>query len=513
MVPKKLIASALCVASMAVGCGPAGGAAIRDGQITIALPGGPASLDPATSSSAVERHVLLQIYDRLVELDSALQPQPGGLSTDFETSPDGKAVTFTLRQGVSFHNGEQFNAQAVQAHFDRLEDPGVGSPYLEDFVARGYESVEVVDDYTVRFHLTRPSPFFLSALADPAGGGIPAPNAALAAGRDFATQPVGSGPFALQSWSRGDAITLVRFDDYWDRSVRGANTLVFRGFADSTTAQTQFIAGQVDVITRLSPPSVTQAQDMGARVISEPGIETLRVFFNSTSAPFDDERLRRAVSAAIDRDVIRRTVVGSAGVTAGQPLAPIGIYQAAQLPVPARDTDRAKELLAEAGHPDGFTFDLLTYADNQEQARAALLVAAQLETVGITARIQPVTQSALLGRISKGGGNNYQATMLGGGAGNPDPVPYLYTNLGANASSGFGNASTAAMEEAFQAALTAPDDSARIEAMRVVNREVEQVAATQVSLWFYNSLVGSTQSTTGLSVTPTGILDVRKAVI
>lgn len=511
MVAKRLIASTMCVAATVAGCGTSGGAANRDGQLTIALPGDPASLDPATSSAAIERHVLFQIYDRLVELDRALQPRPGGLSTDFQTSPDGKTVTFTLRQGVRFQNGEPFNAQAVRAHFDRLEDPDVGSPYLEDFAALGYESVEVVDDYTVSFHLTHPSPFFLSALADPAGGGIPAPNAALAAGRDFATQPVGSGPFALQSWSRGDAITLARYDDYWDRGVHGADTLVFRGFADSTTAQTQFVAGQVDVISRLSPPSVNQVQDMGARVISEPGIETLRVFFNSTRAPFNDQRLRQAVSAAIDRDVIRRTVVGNAAVTAGQPLAPVGVYEAAQLPVPARDADRARALLAESGHPDGFTFDLLTYADNQEQARAALLIASQLEAVGITARIQPVTQSALLERISKGGGNNYHATMLGGGAGNPDPVPWLYTNLGANASSGFGNASTPAMERAFQTALAAPTDATRIEAMKVVNREVEQRAATQVSLWFYNSLVGCTESTTGLSVTPTGILDVRKA--
>ncbi len=489
----------------------AGPAPRGDSTLQVALPEDPASLDPATSAAAVERNVLAQMYDNLVDIDADLQPRPGGLTESYEMSEDGKTYTFTLREGITFHNGERFDADAVKAHFDRLEDEELASPYLEDFESLGLEEVEVVDPGTVRFRLSRPSPYFLSLLADPAGGGIPAPEAAARAGRDFGNEPVGSGPFKLESWKRGDAITLVRNDDYWNPEAPSAGKLVFRGFADSNSALSQFLSGQLDIIAQVSPQGVREIEEGGDTVLNQAGISTLRVFFNSTRAPFDDVRVRQAVSAAIGRDTVRRTVMREAAVTAGQPLAPIGIYETIAQEPPARDVERAKELLAEAGLPDGFEFTLLIYADNQEHARAAQLLASQLEEVGIRVRIEPMQLSALLEQISAERDNDYDATLLGGGAGNPDPVPWLYTNFGEHGSSKFGAAKTDAMEQGFQTALSTPDVDARLEALRTVNSEIETEAASQATLWFLSTLTAHQSGVHGVRLSPTGTLDLRGA--
>src|SRR5207237_2397447 len=194
------------------------------------LDAGPPYLDPHRAGSAVYRQVFQKLFDKLVDLDGALAIVPM-LATSWAVSADGRTVTLRIRQGVTFHDGTPFNADAVKANFDRMQDPRFPSARRSEI--RPVESVVAADPYTVQLVLERPYSPLLYVLTDRAGMMV-SPAAAQKEGLDYALHPVGTGPFAFVEKIPQDHITLQRNPAYWEKGLPYADRIVFRTISDDS---------------------------------------------------------------------------------------------------------------------------------------------------------------------------------------------------------------------------------------------------------------------------------------
>ena len=211
----------------------------------------PKALDPAAVTAVNDFRILMNVYDGLVRYkDGTLEVEPA-LATSWEISEDGTVYTFTLREGVKFHDGSDFNAEVVKFNFDRMlkEDHPFHNtgPFPLSFFFSSVESTEVVDDLTVRFTLNAPYAPFLSNLAYPTGL-IVSPAAVEANGKDFGRNPVGTGPFRFVKWTSGDRIVVERNPDYWAADEVSLDRITFRILPDTQTRFASLQSGEVDVI-------------------------------------------------------------------------------------------------------------------------------------------------------------------------------------------------------------------------------------------------------------------------
>ncbi|WP_227268424.1 ABC transporter substrate-binding protein [Roseobacter weihaiensis] len=347
------------------------------------------------------------IYDRLVEQDADQSYHPH-LATAWEETPDGMAWTFTLLDGVTFHDDTPFNAEAVQTWIASYA--GTENEYLVEAIG----SVDVIDDLTVRFNMDRPEPNLLYNLAS-AFMGVPSPTAYAALGEDFGvTAAVGTGPYELQSFEIGLETVLVRNEDYIWGSDLSENTgpghietFTFREIPDQSTAFLELRTGGIDLLLGV-PTDFLQILEAEAniQVIQMPGTGISYMPINVTAPPFDDIRVRQATSMAIDQDSIVAAVYGGVG-------APARNFLISSLPEAdvnpslniMYDPARAGELLDEAGWMMGddgvrvkdgerLSVDLFT-ANSTEFTRLTQVVQAQLAEIGMEATITVFDSSTI----------------------------------------------------------------------------------------------------------------------
>lgn len=384
------LALALMTTLLATGCladesGPSSGEGdpAAGGELVIGTPADVASLDPVDGGGTVSTAVRNLVYNHLVKYTPDLEVVPD-LATEWEA--EGTEWTFQLRQGVTFHDGTPFNADAVKAHFDRLlgpEEPvraGVYTPFVE--------RVEVVDDHTVRFVTTNPDAFFLSRLAEDAGA-IPSPTA-LAEGVDLSQQPVGTGAFRFVEWVPDVQVVVERNDDYWDTPAL-LDRVVFRPIGEAGARTIALEAGDIHVAAEVPVESL-------ARLEADEGIDltyrdtTRQLFFgmHNLKEPFDNVRVRLALNLAVDMESIVESLYGELGtaLNGSVPPAAVGSIQPEEV---LYDPQRARDLLAEAGYPDGLDLTMVgprgRYLKDFELQQA---VAQELAEVGVTVEIESV---------------------------------------------------------------------------------------------------------------------------
>src|SRR5574337_1706177 len=357
----------------------------------------PDSLDPANTDSNTGEAFGHMMNNYLVRFDAKVKIHPD-LATSWTQSKDGLTWTFKLRKGVKFHDGTPFNAEAVKYNFERFLGPE--KPLKSSLHTPIIKSVEVVDEYTVRFNLKAPFAFFLNNLAHSASA-LVSPAAHQKWGKDLTLHPVGTGPFKFVEWVRGDHITLIRNDDYFEGKPR-LDQIVVKTVREDSARVLGLEAGDYDLIVRIPPEDVPRLMREGkVRIDAEQSNRTLRIGFNMTKRPFDDVRVRQALNYAVDKESIVKNIYQGLSAVVPTVVGPLNVGYA---PVKGYGYDpaKAKKLLADAGYPNGFTTTLWTpkgrYLKDFELAQA---VQQQLAAVGVQASLETFEWGAYLALLRK----------------------------------------------------------------------------------------------------------------
>jgi peptide/nickel transport system substrate-binding protein len=376
-------------------------------------------LDPHLSGSKIDRQVYHNLYDPLLLLDDKLGIQPN-LAESWQT-PDPKTLILKLRQGVKFHDGTDFNAEAARINFDRMaNDP----KSVRKGEVANIATAEVVDPLTLKLNLKQPDASLLATLTDRAGMMI-SPTALNKLGADLQHDATGAGtgPFQHVEWVPDDHLLLKRNEAYWNKDGGPYfDQIRYRPIPDDTVKLQSLQGGEIDALDYLAPRNVSIAKgDANLVVIDVPSLAAFWYMLNTTKPPFDNKAARQALIYALDIDAIVKGVYLGIGVSANGPISPSSwAYDDSIKPV-KRDLDKAKALLAEAGQPNGYTFTHMII-NTPFEIQQGEVVKAQLAEAGITANVQPVDGAT---QLSAGNNKTYQMTTYNW-SGRPDPDGNTY---------------------------------------------------------------------------------------
>jgi peptide/nickel transport system substrate-binding protein len=445
------LAAALLVAAVAVS--PAG----VQTELRIGLQDDPDTLDPATNWSFVGRHVLQPLCDKLLDIDEKGSIVPM-LATGWSWSDDGRELTLKLRSGVTFHDGETFDAAAVQYNLNRALNMKASRRRAEIDVI---ERVDAVDPHTVRIALKQPSAPLLAALADRAGMMV-SPKAAAAAGDDFTRHPVCAGPYRFIEHRAQDRIVLERYPAHWRAAEYAFDRLVYRGMPDSNVRFVNLRSGQFDLIERLAPSDIaTVERDKSLAVTETSSLGYYAITFNmrdggeANPAVAQKRSVRQAFDLAIDREVINAVAFEGRFVAGNQPFPPGSPYYDKDRPVLPRDVAGAKAKLKEVGL-DAVTIDLLVPTDPQRQ-HVAQIVQAMVGEAGIKLNIISTELMTLLDRAREG---RFQAHLVGW-SGRVDPDLNITPLLSCGAAGNDGRYCNNEMDRLLAEARALRDENAR----------------------------------------------------
>lgn len=370
------------------------GAAARGGELVVALATQPTAIDPINAPSVVEANVAWQMFDSLVWINDDGELEPA-LAESWTVSDDGTEYTFELRDGVTFHNGEVFDANAVAFTWEAGQNPE--NAYYDAFTLAS--DVTVVDADTVVITAAEPNALFLVQVG--AGWPMLPPDYYREVGlAEFARAPVGTGPFRLVEWAQGDRIVLERFDDYWRSGYPLLDRVVFRPILESSTRAAAVRTGDVDIVQRLGPTDAVPLRDAeGVEIVEYTNNRVYYLAFNNLTTgkglPTEDVRVRQAMNLAVDKQAIIDALFDGKGRPSSALLTEGDVgFDPAIEPYPY-DPERARELLAEAGHADGFTIAMSCPSDAYTNfVEVCEAVAAQLADVGIDAQLDVMESGA-----------------------------------------------------------------------------------------------------------------------
>lgn len=441
----------------------------RGGTLTIGADADPISLDPTTLTAFSSYDFTSLIYSGLLRWTPDMEIEPD-LATGYET-PDDRTYVFSLRDGVTFHNGQPFSAEDVKYTFDRILDPAVGSRLAALY--SGIEEVTVVDPLTVKFVLKTPDAAFLRYLAtNPEGAIVPQ-------GVDgLDTNPVGTGPFVFGSYEPNRDFTLNAFPDYYEDGLPYLSTVVFRFFKDQSSLTSALRSKSIDMTWLKNPRVAEMIARTSSNLVSAPGqtSRTFPVWMNLKDGPTSDVRVRRALSLATDRGTVLQTVLaGSGKVGAMLPESQIGGYDGeAPLPYYGHDVEAAKALLAEAGHPDGIDLgDYIVVAANELDVAAAQILQQQWAEAGITVALKPMETAPLLDMWVKGTWPTLLSVAL---SWSPDPDAILQRMSSASAFGANMGMADAELDEMIAEARTLLDPQQRAAAHEAIQERIAEHA-------------------------------------
>jgi len=381
----------------------------------------PANLDPAFLGSISDDEIGRTWHDFLVFIGEDNKPDLNrSLAEKWEVTADGLQWTFTLRQGVVFHNGKEMTSADVKFSFDRLRDPELGSPSVSLYSA--VTAIEAPDTYTVIFKLSSPNPDFLNDLGDLHGLVVDA-NAT-----DLKTDLNGTGAFRVKEYIPEDRIVFERNSDYWQHDEFGnqlpyLDGMEFLFISDDTARVHALLSGQVDWLIYLPPEYVKEVEDNPDTVVYRQTSNTIwLIHMRSDRKPAGDNLVRQAIRYATDREALLTATYQGLGTIANDtPIGPTYGDFYLDVPPPARDVAKAKDLLAQAGYPSGLTIDV-TCQDRAPVPAMCTVWKEQLAEAGITANIQVVPTDIYYGAQNLWMEADFAITDWGSRS---SPQPYL----------------------------------------------------------------------------------------
>lgn len=438
----------------------AGGTVKKGGALKAGLSGDMITFDPLTSSSFGDREVYYNIYDSLVAMDPNLQIIPA-LAEKWE-APDPTTYIFHLRQGVKFHDGTDFNADAVKFNINR---------YLTDKTSRRapeidtVQSVDVMDPYTVKFTLKAAFAPFLATLVDRAGMML-SPTAIQALGNDgMAKKPIGAGTgaFKFVEWVKDDHVTVERNPNYWKKDANGSalpylDKVIYRPITDATVLLANLKTGDLDAsysIAAKDVASVKSGNELALKTI--PGIGFTSLEFNIVKEPFTKKELRQAVAEALDRDEINKTVFFGVNQVAQGPIPPSSWAYDPNFKPYSGNVAKAREYLKAGGKPDGFTCELRIASGSPTTTQLAQLIKDQMAKAGI---IVTITQEEATTWSTDQDNGNFQLLPFTW-SGRIDPDGNFYNNYHTGGGLNFGKYSSPQADDLMEKARAVSDQNQR----------------------------------------------------
>jgi peptide/nickel transport system substrate-binding protein len=473
----------------------------------------PKALDPAAVTAVNDFRILMNVYDGLVRYkDGTLEVEPA-LATDWTISEDGTEYTFNLREGVSFHDGSPFNAEAVKFNFERMlnedhpyHDTG---PFPLAFFFSAVETIEVVDDLTVKFTLNAPYAPFLSNLAYPTGL-IVSPAAVEQHGSDFGRNPSGTGPFTFAEWRSNEAVVIEGNPDYWG-GAPDLQAVVFRPITDANTRTAEMLAGGIDLMVEVPPVALSEFQGAEYTVHEQAGPHVWFLILNAKEGPFADKLVRQAANYAVNKTALVDDVLeGTAAVAAGPtPPAFAWAYNEDLEPYPY-DPDKARALLAEAGAEGAELTFFVTEGGSGMLDPIAMgtAIQADLEAVGFDVTIETYEWNTFLGEVNPGLAGKADMAEMAWMTNDPDTLPFLALRTDAWPEAGGFNSgyySNPKVDELLEAARVATDQDERARLYKEMQAIVQEDAPwVFVANWKQNAV--TSERVEGFSLQPSFFL-------
>lgn len=467
-------------------------------QITIGIPQDiEDSLDPHKAVAAGTKEVLFNLYEGLVKPDSSGELQPA-IASDYSISEDATTYTFTLREGVKFHDGSMVTAEDVKYSIDRCADTTNGEPLVEAY--SNIKSVNIVDEKTVEVVLNTADSDFLANMTTAI---IPASN------ENPDTNPIGTGPYRYVSRSPQENFVVEKFDEYWGTPANIEN-VTFRVCANADSIVMNLQGGSIDMFARLT---TTQASQLGDQFDVLEGTMNLvqALYLNNAVEPFNDERVRQALCYAVDPQGIMDLISDGKGTEIGSSMFPAfeKYYMPELNDVYNQDYDKAKELLAEAGYPNGFSFTITVPSNYQQHIDTAQVLVEQLKNIGVTAEIELVEWETWVSEAYTN--RNFEATVVGVDASSLT-ASALLSRFVSDAPNNFINFSNADYDAAYARAEAAVDDEEKTEAYKECERLLAEHAAN-VYIQDLPCLVALNKKYAGYEFYPLYVQDISKLYI
>jgi peptide/nickel transport system substrate-binding protein len=420
------------------------------GVLTAAISGEPDQLDPAATSSYNSYQVLENVYDTLVEPDENLEMQPS-LAESWEISEDQLTWTFTLREGVTFHDGSPLTADDVVYTYQRIIDEELNPSYR--FAT--FKTIKALDDTTVEIALTDPTPNLLANIGAYKGVGI-VQRKNVESGK-ITDAPVGTGPFSLESFTAGQSIELAANEDYWGGAPE-IDGVTFTFVSDPTVALQNLQSGEVQWTDNI-PPQQVETLSSGDDVTLEtaPSNDYWYLAANQNRPPFDDPKVRQALAYAIDREAITEAAKFG-GATVNQTAIPESSEWYLDYAPYETDPEQAQQLLEDAGASD-LSFEIMVTNEYPESVRAAQVIADQMDEIGVDVKIRTLDFATWLDEQGKGNFDVFMLSWLG----NIDPDEFYYAQHHSDGGFNFQGYSNPEVDDLLDRARTEVDQTARKE--------------------------------------------------
>lgn len=461
----------------------------------------PASLNPVLIHGVYGESVAGNIFDTLVSFKESAKEAAPLLAESWTISKDSKVYTFKLRQGVTFHNGDNFTARDVKFTLEAIMDEKNASPSAQFF--KPVQSIETPDDFTVVITLTDPYAPFLLALGSHTTGIMPQ-KATMEMGMDkFDRAPIGTGPFKFSEWSPDDKIVLIKNSDYFI-AVPNIDKVIFRPIPKPETMAAELLSGGLDVGSELLPQDVSRMQEEGLSVKSVPGLTSRYLGFNAQRKPFSDLRFRQAVYHAIPFDQAIPGIFRNDGDRAYSWI-PVGVLgddvdymKKHTLPY---NPDRAKALFAELRKdgilPENFEFTIYSPQDPQRK-KIATVVSTQLRQYGMTVKVETPEWATLFPMLKAG-----QCDMYAMGWGSvPDPDRWTYKIFIPESNMNFSQYSDPLVTEALKKGRTISDPALRTKLYQTAMRKALVEDYIHIPIAFLKTTIVTSTKVQGLEPSP-----------
>ncbi|MCR5670791.1 MAG: ABC transporter substrate-binding protein [Butyrivibrio sp.] len=463
-------------------------------KLVVGIPQDISSLDPHTGEGAGTREVLFNVFEGLVKPDENGNLNPA-VASEFTVSDDNKVYTFTLRDGIKFHDGSKVTVEDIKYSLDRNSGADGSEPLISSF--SNFDSVNIIDDKHVEIVLKEADSELLPQLTVAI---IPASN------KNPETNPIGTGPYKYVSNSPQENFIMTRFDDYWGEKAY-IKDVTFKIESNADAIVMDLEGGSIDMFARLTNAQVDQLSDKFEIYTGTMNL-VQGLFLNNAVEPFNDVRVRQALCYAVDPKEIMDFVSDGEGVEIGSAMYPAFTkYFMPELNDTYNyDPEKAKELLAEAGLADGFEFTITVPSNYTQHVDTAQVISEQLKKVGVTANIQEVEWNTWLSDVYAD--RKYETTITGFDASTLSAAALLARYESTSKKNMF-NYSNEAFDEAFHNAQSTADDAEKTayykECLKILSED-----AANVYIQDFPEFVALNKKFTGYVFYPLYVQDIAK---